>query len=343
MVLFIEHINKIPQPNTFQARKLILLIPLKQATQQVLRHDRDLTVLHTLLPDPPQVKGRSVRPVADSGQNKPVPASEQEREDNSRWTETLDDAPEICVKIKRRYEAGIDAKDVEPTVEEGRGQGLGGVPGSEVSRERRTELPGVGVGVVDLDGQAVFYVDQVADEPDAADDDEVGEERGGGGEDAEKRVDAGEVERGGGAPGAFEDAGVGKGGGGDEEEAVGAEEGGVGVVMVRREDGGGEEEPAVGERIEGEGLVVLGGGVVDAEEEEPRVGLGLSLDLRGGEGCGGDDGLPELANGGDADEGRDREVGEDQLRHVGAQAGDFRHRRRRRQVEDEEKCEGRGR
>ena len=97
---------------------------------------------------------------------------------------------------------------------------------------------------------------------------------------------------------ALEDFGLVEVGGRDEEEAVDVEEAGAGV-LVRRESRGGEAEPAIGERVEGEGLVVLGGGVVDVVEEEPGVGLGL----RQG---GGDDGLPELAN-----EGRDREVGED--------------------------------
>lgn len=87
------------------------------------------------------------------------------------------------------------------------------------------------------------------------------------GEDAEKGVDAGEAERGGDAPGAFEDGRVGEGGGGGEEEALGAEEAGGGGVVERGEHG--EAEPEIGERVEGEGLVVLGGGVVESIEEEP--------------------------------------------------------------------------
>lgn len=83
-----------------------------------------------------------------------------------------------------------------------------------------------------------------------------------------------------------------EGRGSGEEEAMGAEEGGGGGRREREGGGGGEAEPEVGEGVEGEGLVVLRGGVVDAIEEEPRA----SLDLVGGEGGGGDDGAPLLAD-----------------------------------------------
>lgn len=89
-------------------------------------------------------------------------------------------------------------------------------------------------------------------------------------------------------PGRVEDRGVEEVGGSDEEEGVGANEGSVGLVwMVVL--GGGEEEPGVGGRVKGKGLVVLGGDVVDAMEEEPWV-VGVIREY--GEGRGGDDGVP---------------------------------------------------
>ena len=53
-------------------------------------------------------------------------------------------------------------------------------------------------------------------------------------------------------------------------------------VLVSREGRGEEAKPAIGERVEGEGPVVLGGVVMDAVEEEARLTLGLGHG--GGEG-----------------------------------------------------------
>lgn len=93
-------------------------------------------------------------------------------------------------------------------------------------------------------------------------------------------------------PGRVEDRGVEEVGGSDEEEGVGADEGGVGLVSVVIMRGG-EEEPGIGGRVKGKGLVVLGGDVVDAMEEEPWL---VGVITESGEGRGGDDGVPELAH-----------------------------------------------
>lgn len=89
-------------------------------------------------------------------------------------------------------------------------------------------------------------------------------------------------------PGGVEDRGVEEVGGSDEEEGVGANKGGVGLVSVVVL-GGGEEEPGVGGRVKGKGLVVLGGDVMDAMEEEPWP-VGVIGEC--GEGRGRDDGVP---------------------------------------------------
>ena len=63
---------------------------------------------------------------------------------------------------------------------------------------------------------------------------------------------------------AREDWGEGEGGCGGEEEA-----GGGSSVVVGEGSVGREAEPEVGDGVEGEGLVVLGGGVVKAVKEKP--------------------------------------------------------------------------
>lgn len=78
-------------------------------------------------------------------------------------------------------------------------------------------------------------------------------------------------------PGGFENRSVTEFRSGGEEESIGAEEGGIGVVEVR-----GKTEPGIGDGIEGERLVILAISVVNSEEEEPGAGKG-----RGGEGWSG--------------------------------------------------------
>ena len=63
---------------------------------------------------------------------------------------------------------------------------------------------------------------------------------------------------------AREDRGEGEGGCGGEEEA-----GGGSGVVVGEGSVGREAEPEVGDGVEGERLVVLGGGVVEAVKEKP--------------------------------------------------------------------------
>lgn len=106
----------------------------------------------------------------------------------------------------------------------------------------------------------------------------------GGVEGGKEGVDPGEVEGRGGVPGGMEDGGVEEFGGSDEEEGVGSNEGGVVGLM-----GCWEEEPGVGGRVKGKGLVVLGGDVVDAMEEEPGL---VGVVGERGEGGGRDDGVP---------------------------------------------------
>ncbi|KAF5458248.1 hypothetical protein F2P56_022290, partial [Juglans regia] len=113
----------------------------------------------------------------------------------------------------------------------------------------------------------------------------------------------------------MEDRGEGEQGGGDEEEAMGSEEGGRSGGR-EREGGTREAKPDIGKRIVGEGLMVLGGGVVEAVKKKPGAAMGLGGGR--GEGGGGDDGVPDLADGGGSDEGRDWEEGEDVLRQVRA-------------------------
>lgn len=214
----------------------------------------------------------------------------------------MDVAPNALVQIKRRDEARVDPEDVEFSAKQGGGERLGGISRPEIGRQRGTNLPGVGIRVVDLGVEAVLDVDEIAYEANASDDDEAWEARIEAivvVEDADERVDAGEAEGGSDAPGAFEEAGEGEVGGGGEEEAVGAEEAGRGGVVEGGE--GWEAEPEGGDGVEGEGLVVLGGGVVEAVEEEPGAAAVEGLDGGGGEARGGDYGEPELADGGGSD------------------------------------------
>lgn len=108
----------------------------------------------------------------------------------------------------------------------------------------------------------------------------------------------------------------------NEEEPVGSDERGTGlwVLLIGKR---GEAEPEVGDRIKSEGLVVLGGGIVDAVEEKP--GLVVVVGDGGGEERGRDDGVPEPADSGSADESGDWEEGENELNEVGAQVGNLCH------------------
>lgn len=229
-------------------------------------------------------------------------AGDQEREDNAGRPERLDIAPNALVQIKRRNEARVYSKDVEFSPAQGRGERLGGIAGPEIRRQRRTDLPRVRIRVVDLCGEAVLDVDEIADESDASDDDKAWKARCIAMvvvEDTDERVDPRETERGRDAPGVFEDARAGEVGGGGEEEAVGAEEAGGGGVVESGENG--EAEPEIGDGVEGEGLIVLGGGVVEAIEEEPRATAVDDLGGGGAEAWRGNDGEPELADGGGSD------------------------------------------
>lgn len=265
MILLIKHINHITRSNAFQAREFIFLLAIDQPIEQIGGHDRDFPEFHARLIDLPQVKRRPARPDAHARQDQPLPTRDQERKQDPGRSQSLHVAPDPIAQVEARHEARIDPEHIKPTAEERRRQGLRRVPGAEVGGQGRAEVPAVGPGVVNLDRQPVLDVDEVADEAVAPDDDEPQAGAGAGaavvGEDGEEGVEAGEVERGGGAPGVAEDAGEGEGRGGGEEEAGGGGEGAVGV--------GGEAEPGVGEGVEGEGLVVAGGGVVDAVEEEP--------------------------------------------------------------------------
>lgn len=120
-------------------------------------------------------------------------------------------------------------------------------------------------------------------------------------ENAKKRIDPGKAKGRGGSPAGFENRGKGERRSGGKEESVRANE------VRGRERKGRETKPGVGGGIECEGLVVLGGGVVEAVEEEPReMVVGEGRERRGG-----DERMPELADGGGTEEGGDREVGED--------------------------------
>lgn len=342
MVLLIKHVNHITRSNTFQARKFIFLLAIDQPIEQIRGHDRNLPELHARLVDLPQVKRRPARPDAHASQDEPFPARDQEGKQDPGRPQGLHIAPDPMAQVEARQEAGIDPENIKPTPEERRRQGLRRVPRAEVGGQGRAEVPTVRPGVVDLDRQPVLDVDQITDEPVAPDHHESQPGAGVGvaaaAEDGEEGVDPGEMERGGGAPGVAEDAGEGEGRGGGEEEAGGGGEGEGRVVAVGVD---GEAEPGAGERVEGEGLVVAGGGVVDAVEEEPArggggrgIGAGAARAIGGGGGD--DDGAPELADGGGAEEGGDGEEGEDQVDEVGGEGVDggqrrrgVRHRRRR--------------
>lgn len=80
-------------------------------------------------------------------------------------------------------------------------------------------------------------------------------------------------------------------------------------------------EPEIGERIEGEGLILLRVGVVKAVEEEPGRSVREAEEKRWRP----DNGTPEFADGGGAEERGNGEKREDELCQVGAEFRKFSH------------------
>lgn len=133
-------------------------------------------------------------------------------------------------------------------------------------------------------------------------------------ENSDKRVDSGEVERGSEMPGGLENGRVTECGSGSEKEAIRTDEG---------RSGSGREldvKPGVRDGIEGKRLVVFGGGVVEAQEKEPRAVavVGVTLSQRR-EGRGGDNRQPRFAHRGGANQAWNRKKRQDVFGHVGAQ------------------------
>lgn len=120
------------------------------------------------------------------------------------------------------------------------------------------------------------------------------------------------MERRSGAPKGIKGSCVAEFGGCDEEEAVGSDEGSVGLLLGLEGEGG-KAKPSIGDGVEGEGLVHLGGDVVDSVEEEPWLVMVGVVMGDGGEGRRRDDGIPELADSGGAYEIGDWKEGEDEL------------------------------
>lgn len=87
-------------------------------------------------------------------------------------------------------------------------------------------------------------------------------------------------------PGGLENRRESESGRGSEKEAVRADKRRTRWVLSRR-----EMEPGIGDGIVCERLVVLGGGVVETEEEEPRA-VGVVGVSEGGEGGAGDNRTP---------------------------------------------------
>ena len=113
VVLFIEHIDQIPQPHAFQACKLVIPITIKQFVQQILRHNGNLTELHRLLINPPQIHRRPAGRVAEPSQHKLVPAGDEERKRHAGRPQRLDLGPEVFGQMEGRNEARIYSKHVE--------------------------------------------------------------------------------------------------------------------------------------------------------------------------------------------------------------------------------------
>ena len=188
VVLLVKNVDQIAHPDALQAHKLVVLLHIHQPEEQLLGHDTNLARLHTRRVHLPQSETRAAvgPPGAHPGQDEGVAARDEEGEDEAwRGPEGQERAPGAGLEIERGDGEGVNPQDVEFVVEEGGGEGLGGESGSEVVRERREELPGLGLGIVNLDGERLLDVDETADEANLA-----GDEKGRGGEDNEKGVEA---------------------------------------------------------------------------------------------------------------------------------------------------------
>lgn len=101
-----------------------------------------------------------------------------------------------------------------------------------------------------------------------------------------------------------------------EEKAISSHEGSDGWLLGLEGGEGGKAKPAIGDGIEGKGLIVLGGDVVETVEEEPGLVMVRARVGDGGKSRGGDNGVPELADSRGANESGDRKKGEDELDEV---------------------------
>lgn len=100
MMLLVEHVNQVPKPYTLQAREPIILLPIKQAKQQLLRHDSNLAKLHCCLINVPEDYRWASWAVAESCENQLVLARDEEGGEHPRRPERLDFAPRMLVEIE---------------------------------------------------------------------------------------------------------------------------------------------------------------------------------------------------------------------------------------------------
>ncbi|WVZ06619.1 hypothetical protein V8G54_019965 [Vigna mungo] len=128
MVILIVNIYKISQPNTLQACKFIILVTIKQATEQIMRHHINLAEPHGPLINLPQHKGRrSVGKIAHSSKHKHLLTCNQEGEHSPMRPKGVNLAPNPMMQVKRRNKARVYPKDIKFPFEEGRRKGRGGV------------------------------------------------------------------------------------------------------------------------------------------------------------------------------------------------------------------------
>jgi len=121
MVILIVNIYKIPQPNTLQACKFIILITIKQATEQIMWHHSNLAEPHGPLINLPQHKGRrSGGKIAHPSKHKHLPTSNQEGEHNPMRSKGVNLTPNPKTQVKRRNKARVYSKDIKFPFEEGR-------------------------------------------------------------------------------------------------------------------------------------------------------------------------------------------------------------------------------
>jgi len=122
MIILIVNIYKIPQPNTLQACKFIILITIKQATEQIMWHDINLGEPHGPLINLPQHKGRrSMGEIADPSKHQHLPASDQEGEHSPMRPKGVNLTPNPMMQVKRGNKARVYPKDIKFPFEEGRG------------------------------------------------------------------------------------------------------------------------------------------------------------------------------------------------------------------------------